>query len=70
MMETKTRIQTHTHKKPVIIIAFPWQQWLCERVLILRCTYVTSVVKYANDRLIPSNILPFDCMLSKMMPSS
>jgi hypothetical protein len=30
---------TGTHSEYVIIIAFPRQQWLRERVSILRCTY-------------------------------
>ena len=38
----------HTRKKYIIIIAFPRQKWLRERVLISCCTYVASVVNYAR----------------------
>ena len=31
---------TNTHSEYVIIIAFPLQQWLHERVSMLRCTYI------------------------------
>jgi hypothetical protein len=24
--------------------AFPWQQWLCERAIVLRCTYVVCLL--------------------------
>jgi hypothetical protein len=30
---------TDTHSEYVILIAFPWQQWLGERPLMLWCTY-------------------------------
>jgi len=31
---------TNAHSEYVIIIAFPWQQWLHIRALLLRYTYV------------------------------
>ena len=31
---------TDTHSEYVILIAFPLQQWLRERALMLRCTYI------------------------------
>ena len=37
--------RAHTHKY-VILIAFPRQQWLRERALMLRYTYTTCLVKY------------------------
>jgi hypothetical protein len=36
---------TDTHSKYVILIAFPQQQWLRERVSMLCYTYVASLVK-------------------------
>jgi len=36
-----------THSEYVIFIAFPWQQWLRERVSMLRYTYIASVVVLA-----------------------
>ena len=38
-----TRARAHTHKY-VILIAFSPQQWFCERVPMLRYTYIDSVV--------------------------
>ena len=34
-----TKARTHTHSEYVIIIALLWQQWLRERLLMLRYTY-------------------------------
>jgi len=39
-----TNTHTHTHTGCVILIAFPLQQWLHERVSTLRYTYVDSIV--------------------------
>ena len=36
---------TDTHSEYVIIIAFPWQQWLRERASILRYTYIAGLVR-------------------------
>jgi hypothetical protein len=33
-----------THSEYVIHIAFPWQQWLRERVSVLRYTYIAYLV--------------------------
>jgi hypothetical protein len=38
------REATNTHSQYVIIISFPLQQWLYERISILRHTYIASVV--------------------------
>jgi len=35
---------TNTHSEYVIIIAFPLQQWLQERALMSRDTYIVSLV--------------------------
>ena len=35
---------TDTHSEHVVTIAFTQQQWLRERALILRCTYIASLV--------------------------
>jgi hypothetical protein len=35
---------TNTHLQYVILIAFPLQQWLCERAPTLRCAYFASVL--------------------------
>ena len=35
---------TYTHSEYVILIAFPLQQWLRERSLELRYTYIASLV--------------------------
>jgi hypothetical protein len=35
---------TDTHSECVILIAFPRQQWLHERVSMLRCTYTACLV--------------------------
>ena len=37
---------TNTHSKYVILIDFPLQQWLHERTLLLRCTYIAGLVAY------------------------
>jgi hypothetical protein len=35
---------TDTHSEYVVLIAFPWQQWLRERVSMLRCyAYIVCV---------------------------
>jgi hypothetical protein len=40
---THTHTDTHTHTH-VILMGFPWQQWLRERALILRYTYIACIV--------------------------
>jgi hypothetical protein len=40
---------TDTHSEYVILIAFPRQQWLRERVLLLRYTYVACLVPMLVD---------------------
>jgi hypothetical protein len=40
---TRANAYTHTY---VILIAFPWQQWLRERASMLRCMYITTVAFY------------------------
>jgi len=37
---------TGTHSECVTLIAFPRQQWLCERSLLLRCTYFACLVNF------------------------
>jgi hypothetical protein len=34
-----------THTQKYIFIAFPWQQWLCERASVLHYTYTASHLK-------------------------
>ena len=42
---------THTHTEYIILIAFPRQQWLRERVSMSRHTYITSyVTKQLGER--------------------
>jgi hypothetical protein len=36
---------TVTHSEYVALIAFPRQQWLCERASVLRYTYIACLVK-------------------------
>jgi len=38
---------TDTHSEYVILIAFPQQQWLCERSSILRHTYIAFLVLFS-----------------------
>jgi hypothetical protein len=35
---------TNSHSEYVILVAFPWQQWLCERATMLSYTYITCLV--------------------------
>jgi len=42
--KTHTHTHTHTHTQYVIPIAFPLQQWLCERASLLRYTYMACLV--------------------------
>jgi hypothetical protein len=42
----------HTHTKYVILIAFPLQQWLQERVSLLRYTYIACLINL------------YDCLVS------
>ena len=37
---------TDTHSEYVILIAFPEQQWLCERVSMLRYTYIACLAVF------------------------
>jgi hypothetical protein len=39
---------TETHSEYVILIAFPLQQWLQERVSMLRYTYIVCLVLITN----------------------
>ena len=43
---------THTHTQHVIPNAFPLQQWLHERVSMLRYTYIACIVKFTNKGVI------------------
>ena len=38
--QTDRQTHTHTHTEYVILKTFPRQKWLCERVSVLRYTYV------------------------------
>jgi hypothetical protein len=40
---------TNTHSEYVILIAFPRQQWLCERAPMLRYMYIACLVKPYED---------------------
>ena len=57
----RTHAQTHTHmltnarthaEKYVILIAFPQQQWLRERVSVMRYTYIACLVTLINVHFI------------------
>jgi hypothetical protein len=37
---------TNTHSEYVTLIAFPWLQWLHERVSVLRCKYIVCLVQH------------------------
>jgi hypothetical protein len=37
---------TDTHSEYIIVIAFPVQQWLRERVSVLRCTYIGCLFRF------------------------
>ena len=39
---------TDTHVEYVIIIAFPWQQWLRERASMLRYTYTACHFQFSQ----------------------
>jgi len=39
---------TNTHSEPIILIAFPLQQWLHEGASMLRSTYNACLVSFAN----------------------
>jgi hypothetical protein len=42
---------TNTDSEYAVIIAMPWQQWLCERASILRYTYIAMLsVMYRTFR--------------------
>ena len=36
----------NTQIKYMIVIAFPWQQWLCDRASVLRFMYIACVVLF------------------------
>ena len=55
---------TNPHSEYVILIAFPQQQWLHERVCILRCTYIACVVMYFFQRRCVFQATPFFCIFS------
>jgi hypothetical protein len=40
---------TNIHSAYVILIAFPWQQWLHERASMLRYTYIACPVIYVQS---------------------
>ena len=44
-MHARTRKHAHTDQF-IILIAFPQQQWFHERVLVLRYTYIASLVTF------------------------
>jgi uncharacterized protein (UPF0305 family) len=41
---------TDTHSEYVILIAFPWQQWLRERASVLRYTHIPCLVKISKRK--------------------
>jgi len=43
---------TKTHSAYVVFIAFPLQQWLHERALMLRYTYIACLLSYPGFQLI------------------
>jgi len=44
---------TNTYSEYVILIAFPLQQWLYERVSVLRYTYIACLVLFSSYLLCP-----------------
>ena len=40
---------TNKHPEYIIIVAFPLQQWLSERAVILSYTYIACLVYYENS---------------------
>ena len=45
---------TNTHSEYVILIAFPLQQWLKERALGFRYTYIACIVDIKIKRIVPA----------------
>jgi hypothetical protein len=45
------RLYKHTHSGCVILMASPLQQWLHERALVLRYTYIACLVVYKQTHI-------------------
>jgi hypothetical protein len=57
---------TNTNSEYVILINVPLQQWLQEHALVLRYTYVASLVRILNVLLpLAGNMLMFRCLYHK-----
>jgi hypothetical protein len=54
---TNTYTHTHTHTHYVIIIAFPLQQRLEERALVLRYTYIACLINFMSGLKVSKDIL-------------
>jgi len=48
---------TNTHSQYVMLIAFPLQQWLNERVSMLRYTYIACIVRAVNGDTVVAVLL-------------
>jgi hypothetical protein len=44
---------TDTHSECIILIAFPWQQWLRERSSVLRYTYIACLIVDVKSVMVP-----------------
>jgi hypothetical protein len=56
---------TKTHSEYVILIAFPRQQWLRERVSILRYTHIASLIGIPFSEMHPQLV---NCLLDGTVP--
>jgi hypothetical protein len=56
---------TDTHSEPIILIAFPRQQWLRERASMLRYAYIACVAIGNKSQCCVTSYLP-DTVLSKL----
>jgi hypothetical protein len=53
---------TDIHSEYVILVAFPWQQCFCKRALMLRYTYIASVVIFIihDNTVVDKNYVKID----------
>jgi len=49
-----THTHTHTHTEYVLFIAFPWQQWLCERASMLRFMHIACLALVQSQTFLTS----------------
>jgi hypothetical protein len=48
---------TDTHSKYVILIAFPWQQWLCKHASVLHCVYIACHSAVTLSLAVPAGLV-------------